>query len=70
MRSITTTALPRSALTLCAALAFATLGTACISIERSASSDSADIARMSEEALKVCGAGLVKEVTAKNFTCK
>ena len=60
----------RSWLNFCALAALSLLCTACISIERSATSESADIARMSEEALKVCGTGLVKEVTAKNFTCK
>jgi hypothetical protein len=51
-------------------LAAAALCAGCISIERSASPDAADITRMGEEAVKVCGAGNVKEVTAKTFTCK
>ncbi len=46
------------------------LMTGCISIERSASPDAADITRMGEEATKVCGEGRVKEVTSKNYTCK
>ena len=32
--------------------------------------DSASISRMSEQALATCGAGNVKEVNAKSFTCK
>ncbi len=56
--------------TILAAAAVSLLATACISIERSASSDAADITRMGEEAIKVCGAGNVKEVTARNFTCR
>ena len=32
--------------------------------------DTAAIARMSEQALATCGAGNVKEVNAKSFSCK
>lgn len=32
--------------------------------------DTASITRMSEQALATCGAGNVKEVNAKSFTCK
>lgn len=32
--------------------------------------DSAAIAKMSEQALATCGAGNVKEVNSKSFTCK
>ena len=32
--------------------------------------ESAAIAKMSEQALATCGAGNVKEVNAKSFTCK
>jgi len=32
--------------------------------------DSAEIAKMGEQAILVCGAGLVKEVNAKSFSCK
>lgn len=32
--------------------------------------DSAELARMSEQALKTCGEGQVKEVSARSFTCK
>ncbi len=34
------------------------------------SPDSAAITRMSEQAVATCGAGNVKEVNAKSFTCK
>jgi hypothetical protein len=33
-------------------------------------SDSAELARMSEQALKTCGEGQVKEVSAKSYSCK
>ena len=32
--------------------------------------DAASITRMSEQAVATCGAGNVKEVNAKSFTCK
>ena len=32
--------------------------------------DSASITKMSEQAVATCGAGNVKEVNAKSFTCK
>jgi hypothetical protein len=32
--------------------------------------DSSAITKMSEQALATCGAGNVKEVSAKNFSCK
>lgn len=32
--------------------------------------DSAEIAKLSEQALATCGAGQVKEVNAKSFSCK
>lgn len=32
--------------------------------------DSAEITKMSEQALATCGTGNVKEVNAKSFTCK
>ncbi|MDR7335356.1 hypothetical protein [Roseateles asaccharophilus] len=34
------------------------------------STDSASIQKMSDQALATCGAGNVKEVNAKSFTCK
>lgn len=34
------------------------------------STDSASIAKMGEQAIATCGAGNVKEVNAKSFTCK
>lgn len=36
----------------------------------STQTDSAAITRMSEQALATCGAGNVKEVNAKSFSCK
>jgi hypothetical protein len=32
--------------------------------------DTASVTKMSEQALATCGAGNVKEVNAKSFTCK
>jgi len=32
--------------------------------------DSAEVAKMGEQAVATCGAGQVKEVSAKSFTCK
>lgn len=54
-----------------AILAAAALLSACVfappSVHRA---DHADLAKMSEQALATCGAGNVKEVNAKSFTCK
>jgi hypothetical protein len=32
--------------------------------------DATELARMSEQALKTCGEGQVKEVSAKSYSCK
>lgn len=54
-----------------AALAAAALLSACIFAPPvTTSSDSAAITRMSEQAVATCGAGNVKEVNAKSFSCK
>lgn len=34
------------------------------------STNPSDVSKMSEQALATCGAGNVKEVNAKSFTCK
>ena len=53
------------------ALAAAVLLSACIFAPPvTTSSDSASITRMSEQAVATCGAGNVKEVNAKSFSCK
>lgn len=55
-------------LALCASL----LSTACVIAPPSSVriNDSAELARMSEQALKTCGEGQVKEVSARSFSCK
>lgn len=54
------------------ALAAAVLCSACVFAPPSSVrvSDPADMAKMSEQALHTCGAGQVKEVNAKSFSCK
>jgi len=54
------------------ALVAAVLCSACVIAPPSNNrvADSAEIAKMSEQALATCGAGFVKEVNAKSFTCK
>ncbi|RVT87624.1 hypothetical protein [Inhella crocodyli] len=55
------------------ALAAAFFCTACISISpevKSPASQAAELARMSEQAVKTCGEGKVKEVSAKSFSCQ
>lgn len=53
------------------ALAASTLLSACVFAPPiTTSTDSAAITRMSEQALATCGAGNVKEVNAKSFTCR
>lgn len=57
---------------LCLALAAAALCSACVFAPPSSIrvADSAEIAKMGEQAAITCGAGMVKEVSAKSFTCK
>lgn len=53
------------------ALAAAALLSACVFAPPvTTTTDSASITRMSEQAVATCGAGNVKEVNAKSFTCK
>lgn len=53
------------------ALAAAALLSACVFAPPvTTGTDSAAITRMSEQAVATCGAGNVKEVNAKSFTCK
>lgn len=57
--------------TAAAALTAAALLSACVFAPPvTTSTDSASITRMSDQALATCGAGNVKEVNAKSFTCK
>lgn len=54
-----------------AALTAAALLSACVFAPPvNTTPDSAAITRMSEQALATCGAGNVREVNAKSFTCK
>ena len=56
---------------LTAALAAAALLSACVFAPPvTTSTDSASISRMSEQAVATCGAGNVKEVNARSFSCK
>ncbi len=53
------------------ALAAAALLSACVFAPPSNyRTDAADVAKMGEQAIATCGAGNVKEVNAKSFTCK
>ena len=53
------------------ALTSAALLSACVFAPPiSTQTDSAAIAKMSEQAVTTCGTGNVKEVNAKSFTCK
>lgn len=53
------------------ALAAAALLSACVFAPPvTSSTDTAAITRLSEQAVATCGAGNVKEVNAKSFTCK
>ncbi|MBL8279001.1 MAG: hypothetical protein JNL93_20065 [Pelomonas sp.] len=53
------------------ALTAAALLSACVFAPPvTSTTDSASITRMSEQAVATCGAGNVKEVNAKSFTCK
>jgi hypothetical protein len=57
--------------TVAAALTAAALLSACVFAPPvTTTTDSASITRMSEQAVATCGAGNVKEVNAKSFTCK
>ena len=57
--------------TLLLALGTAALLSACVFAPPvTTTTDSASITRMSEQAVATCGAGNVKEVNAKSFTCK
>jgi hypothetical protein len=51
-----------------AALGAALLCSACVIAPNTA--NNADLNKMSEQALQTCGAGNVKEVSAKSFSCK
>ncbi|WP_457444299.1 hypothetical protein [Roseateles sp. P5_E4] len=53
------------------ALTAASLLSACVFAPPiTSTTDSAAIAKMSEQAVATCGIGNVKEVNAKSFTCK
>lgn len=52
------------------ALAAALLCSACVIAPNSGPSNPGDLSKMSEQALQTCGAGNVKEVNAKSFSCK
>ena len=53
------------------ALTAAALLSACVFAPPvTSTTDSAAITRMSEQAVATCGAGNVREVNAKSFTCK
>lgn len=55
----------------CAALAAAALLSACVFAPPvHTTTDTATVSKMGEQALATCGAGNVKEVSAKSFTCK
>lgn len=53
-------------------LSVTALCSACVVLPPNArmSTDSAELAKMSEQALATCGAGNVKEVSTKSFSCK
>lgn len=53
-------------------LSAAALATGCVIAPNAdtSSSRAADVAKMSEQATTTCGAGNVKEVNAKSFSCK
>jgi len=51
------------------ALLTAVLCSACV-IAPTRGPDTAEISKMSEQALTTCGAGNVREVNVKSFTCK
>ena len=56
---------------LLAAFATAALLSACVFAPPvTTSTDTQAVSKMSEQALATCGAGNVKEVNAKSFTCK
>ena len=56
------------------AVAATALTTGCViapnSSETNAAQRAEDVRKMSEQATTTCGAGFVKEVNAKSFTCK
>ncbi|OWQ90347.1 hypothetical protein CDN99_13355 [Roseateles aquatilis] len=55
------------------ATAVAALSTGCVIAPNSAETNAnrmAEVQKMSEQAVTTCGAGNVKEVNAKSFTCK
>ena len=53
------------------ALATATLCSACVFAPPvQTRTDTADMAKISEQAVATCGAGNVREVNAKSFSCK
>jgi hypothetical protein len=54
------------ALATCTAL----FSTGCVINPQSQGSHPGDVAKMSEQALATCGAGQVKEVNARSFSCK
>ena len=58
--------------TVLVALAASSLLSACVFAPPASAfpAESAAITKMSEQALATCGAGNVKEVNAKSFTCK
>jgi len=51
-------------------LATALLGSGCVITPHGSATAPGDVAKMSEQALATCGAGQVKEVNAKSFSCK
>lgn len=60
-------------ITISLVLLAAAASSACISISpdlKDPGNHAAQLARMSEQALKTCGEGNVKEVSAKAFACK
>ncbi|PZP33344.1 MAG: hypothetical protein DI603_08200 [Roseateles depolymerans] len=52
------------------ALTASLLCSACVIAPGSNRPDMSDVERMSERAIATCGAGNVKEVNSKSFTCK
>ncbi|MEO6277883.1 hypothetical protein [Roseateles sp.] len=58
--------------TVVVALAASSLLSACVFAPPSSAipADTSTIAKLSEQAVVTCGAGNVKEVNAKSFTCK
>ncbi|RZI60818.1 MAG: hypothetical protein EOP37_10025 [Rubrivivax sp.] len=70
--TIRSTAVARS-MTLLLAGAAAVLSTGCVIAPNSTEANTQrmeDVRKMSEQATATCGAGNVKEVNAKSFTCK